>query len=217
VRFSPAPAREPIAGCPFGAAEDWIIGWVGRMDPVKDPLNLARAFLRARELSPAAAKRLRLVLVGEGAERAKLATLLATPRVQDHVWFAGERSDVAEIMRGLDCFALPSRAEGVSNTTLEAMASRLPIVATRVGGNAELVESGMTGTLVPAADPDALAHALVTYFTERSTARRHAKAARQVAEKRFSLASMVDDYSNLYERELARAGIEPAEQALAPR
>jgi sugar transferase (PEP-CTERM/EpsH1 system associated) len=217
VRFAPAPARAPIAGCPFGAADDWIIGWVGRMDPVKDPLNLARAFLRARELSPAAAKRLRLVLVGEGAERAKLATLLATPRVQDHVWFAGERSDVAEIMRGLDCFALPSRAEGVSNTILEAMASRLPIVATRVGGNAELVESGMTGTLVPAADPDALAHALVTYFTERSTARRHAKAARQVAEKRFSLASMVDDYSNLYERELARAGIEPAEQALASR
>ena len=217
MRFSPAPAREPIAGCPFGAAEDWIIGWVGRMDPVKDPLNLARAFLRARELSPLAAKRMRLVLVGEGAERAKLAPLLDTPRAREHVWFAGERGDVAEIMRGLDCFALPSRAEGVSNTILEAMASRLPIVATRVGGNAELVESGMTGTLVPPADPEALARALVAYFTERSTARRHAKAARQVAEKRFSLASMVDDYSNLYERELARAGIEPAEQALASR
>jgi sugar transferase (PEP-CTERM/EpsH1 system associated) len=217
ARFSPAAAREPIAGCPFGAAEDWIIGWVGRMDPVKDPLNLARAFLRARELSPLAAKRMRLVLVGQGAERAKLAPLLDTPRAREHVWFAGERSDVADFMRGLDCFALPSRAEGVSNTILEAMASRLPIVATRVGGNAELVESGMTGTLVPPADPDALAHALVAYFTERSTARRHAKAARQVAEKRFSLASMVDDYSNLYERELARAGIEPAEQALASR
>jgi len=217
-RFAPAASRTPIAGAPFGAADDWLVGWVGRMDAVKDPVNLARAFLRAREVSPAAAKRLRLVLVGDGAERAKLAPLLETPRVREHVWFAGERDDIAEVMRGLDCFALPSRAEGVSNTILEAMASRLPIVATRVGGNAELIDSGMSGLLVPPQDPDALARAILTYFTERSTARRHGKAARQVAERRFSLSRMVADYSSLYERSLAAAGIPvPALQALAPR
>jgi sugar transferase (PEP-CTERM/EpsH1 system associated) len=219
VRFAPAPERTPIAGSPFGAPDQWLVGWVGRMDAVKDPMNLARAFLRARELSPVAAKRLRLVLVGDGAERAKLAPLLEAPRVREQVWFAGERGDIADVMRGLDCFALPSRAEGVSNTILEAMASRLPIVATRVGGNAELIESGLSGLLVPPADPDALARALLTYFTERSTAGRHAKAARQVAEKRFSLTRMVADYSNLYERALAQAGIRvPAvEEALASR
>lgn len=219
VRFSPAEERAPIAGCPFGAAEDWLAGWVGRMDPVKDPLNLARAFLRARELSPAAGKRMRLVLVGAGPEREALAALLGGPRVREHVWFAGERDDVPGVMRGLDCFVLPSRAEGVSNTILEAMASRLPVVATQAGGNAELIEHGMTGQLVPASDPEALARAMLTYFTERSTARRHAKAARRVAETRFSLARMVIDYATLYERALADAGIAlpgPAE-ALAPR
>lgn len=218
-RFSPAAERAPIAGCPFGASDEWLAGWVGRMDPVKNLLNLARAFLRARELSPDAAKRMRLVLVGKGAERGALAALLDRPGVRERVWFAGERSDVADIMRGLDCFVLPSRAEGVSNTVLEAMASRLPIVATRVGGNGELLESGMSGLLVPSGDSDALAGAMLSYFSERALARRHAKAARRVAEMRFSLGRMVADYSTLYERALADAGIPvpPVVQALAPR
>jgi len=218
-RFAPALERAPIAGCPFAAGDEWLVGWVGRMDAVKDPINLARAFLRARELAPAAEKRMRLVLVGDGAQRAALESLLSGSRVREHVWFAGERADVADVMRGLDCFVLPSRAEGISNTILEAMASRLPVIATRVGGNAELLESGMTGLLVPGADSETLARAMVTYFTERSTARRHAKAARRVAETRFSLARMVEDYGSLYEHALAEAGIRvpPVMQALAPR
>jgi sugar transferase (PEP-CTERM/EpsH1 system associated) len=218
-RFMPSEERGQIRGCPFGAPDEWLVGWVGRMDPVKDPLNLAHAFLRARQLSPAAAKRMRLVLVGEGAQREALGALLGRPGLQEQVWFAGERADVADIMRGLDCFVLPSRAEGVSNTILEAMASRLPIIATRVGGNAELIEPGMTGLLVPPADSESLARAMLAYFTERSMARRHAKAARRVAEDRFSLRRMVADYGALYERSLAAAGI-PLPQsaaALAPR
>ncbi len=110
-------------------------------------------------------------------------------------------------MRALDCFVLPSRAEGVSNTILEAMATRLPIVATRVGGNAELIESGMTGTLVSAGDPDALARAIIAYFHDRAVARRHAKAAYQVALTRFSLTAMVAAYAGIYEHALARAGL----------
>jgi sugar transferase (PEP-CTERM/EpsH1 system associated) len=206
-RFSAPDQRLPIAGCPFAGAEDWRVGWVGRMDPVKNALGLARAFLRARELSPEAAKRMRLVLVGDGAERRALAELLDGSAAREHVWFAGERSDVADIMRSLDCFVLPSRAEGVSNTILEAMASRLPVIATRVGGNPELVEAGMTGQLVPAGDGETLARAMLTYFTEPSLARRHAKAARRVAENRFSLKRMVADYTALYEHSLAAAGI----------
>ena len=206
-RFCGSEQRVPIAGCPFASADDWLVGWVGRMDPVKDPRNLARAFLRAREFSPVAAKHMRLVIVGDGAERQALGELLGARDTREHVWFAGERSDVADIMRSLDCFVLPSRAEGVSNTILEAMASRLPVIATRVGGNPELVEAGMTGQLVPAGDGEALARAMLTYFTERSLARRHAKAARRVAENRFSLKRMVADYTALYEHSLAAAGI----------
>lgn len=212
--FRPADTRLPIPGCPFGAIDEWLIGWVGRMEGVKDPLNLARAFIRASERSD----RLRLVLVGDGALRADLENVFKTAGLLDRVWFAGERKDVADIMRGLDCFTLPSIAEGISNTILEAMASRLPVVATRVGGNPELIESGMTGVLVPRASSDALADALLHYFNHRATARRHAKAARQLVENRFSLSRMVHDYSSLYERTLGAAGVPlPGAQALAPR
>lgn len=213
--FRPVPARAPIAGCPFGAPGEWLIGWVGRMEKVKDPLNLARAFVRARQRSADARKKLRLVLVGDGSMREELRSLLESNGALDRAWFAGERADVADILRGLDCFALPSLAEGISNTILEAMASRLPVVATRVGGNVELVESGMTGRLVPPADSDALAGALLDYFADRVTARRHARAARLAVEARFSLARMVLDYAGLYERALGAAGIRVPSSAQA--
>lgn len=206
-RFRPSlEARPAIPGCPFGETGQWLIGTVGRMEAIKDPVNLARAFVRARDLDPAAARNLRLVMVGDGALRPAVEQVLVQAGVLDRVWFAGDRADVPEIMRGLDCFVLPSLAEGVSNTILEAMSSGLPVVATRVGGNAELIESGMTGTLVPSSNSDALAQAMLGYFSDRGTARRHAKAAHRVVGARFSLARMVADYVNVYERALAAVG-----------
>jgi sugar transferase (PEP-CTERM/EpsH1 system associated) len=203
-RFRPGQTRERIAGCPFGHADDFVAGWVGRMDPVKDLPSLLRGFARATQ---GAASRLRLVLVGDGPMRQAVERLVEQHGLRERVWLAGERADVAEIMRGLDCFILPSLGEGISNTILEAMATRLAIVATRVGGNAELIEPGMTGLLVPPGDSDALADALARYSGDRAMARRHAKAARRVAENRFSLSRMVADYCSLYETALARAGI----------
>ena len=216
--FRPAEARQPIAGCPFGP-EDFVVGWVGRMDPVKDVPGLLGAFSQALQCSPAAARHLRLVLVGDGPMRAAIMEVIARQGLGERVWLAGERADVAELMRGFDCFVLPSLGEGISNTMLEAMATRLPIIATRVGGNGELVESGMTGLLVPQSDSAALAAALLRYFTDRAMARRHAKAARRVAEARFSLSRMVTDYCSLYETALAAAGVvlPPAAEALSPR
>ena len=206
-RFRPSrEGRSAIPGCPFGGPDQWLVGTVGRMDAVKDPMNLARAFARALALDHAAANHLRLVMVGDGAQQREVTEFLERAGVADRVWLAGERADVPEIMRGLDCFALPSLAEGVSNTILEAMATGLPIVATRVGGNAELIESGMTGVLVPPANPEALAHAMLGYYADRGTARRHAKAAQRVVATRFSLARMVSDYVNMYETALAAAG-----------
>jgi sugar transferase (PEP-CTERM/EpsH1 system associated) len=204
-RFRPAEVRARIEGCPFGEPDDFVVGWVGRMDPVKGLRHLLEAFARAAQRSPA--RHLRLVLVGDGPERAKVETLIAQHRLGERVWLAGERADVAELMRGFDCFTLPSLGEGISNTILEAMASRLPVVASRVGGNVELIESGMTGRLVPASDPDALAEALLSYYRDRATARRHGKAARRVAETRFSLSCMVSEYCELYESALAAAGV----------
>ena len=218
-RFFPAgEARMPIPGCPFRDPQDWLIGWAGRMESVKDPLNLARAFVRAHDQSPLAAERLKLVLVGDGALREALNSVFKRKELKERVWFAGERADVPEILRGLDSFVLPSLAEGISNTILEAMATGLAIVATHVGGNAELIESETTGLLVPPANPEALATAMLRYFSDPAMARRHGLAARKAAEGRFSLARMVSNYSNLYERALSAAGvpIPPAAQALSP-
>ena len=145
--------------------------------------------------------------MGDGELRDAVKAAVDAPGVRERVWFAGERADVPDIMRGLDCFVLPSRAEGVSNTILEAMATGLPVVATRVGGNAELIEAGMTGILVPPANSDALAQAMLGYFNDRATARRHGKAALRVVETRFSLPTMVADYARMYERALANAGV----------
>ena len=205
-RFRPAEARLPIVGCPFGDPADFLVGWIGRMDPVKDLPTLLQAFARARQRTGAYA-RLRLALVGDGPARASVEQLVDALGLRGQVWLAGERHDIADVMQGLDCFALPSLGEGISNTLLEAMASRLPIVATRVGGNSELVESGMTGLLVPPGNVEALTDALLAHFGDRVHARRQAKAARRAAEARFSLARMVGDYCSLYEGALARAGI----------
>jgi sugar transferase (PEP-CTERM/EpsH1 system associated) len=197
-RFAPAPeGRATIDGCPFGGAAHWLVGTVGRMQEVKDQLTLARAFVRA--VRECGADRLRLVMVGDGPLRSEAERALSDAGFRHLAWLPGERADIAEILRGLDCFVLPSLAEGVSNTILEAMASGLPVIATRVGGNPELVDEGTTGRLVPAADDAAMADAIVACFRDPATARRHGQAARQAAVQRFSLDRMVGDYRSLYD------------------
>ena len=154
---------------------------------------------------------MRLVITGKGALRPRIEAALADGGVRDLAWFAGERNDMPTVLRGLDCFVLPSLAEGISNTILEAMASGLPVIATRVGGNEELVADGGTGTLVPAADSDALAERMVAYFQDRTLPRRHGSAGRDRVQQQFSLDRMVADYDRLYERLLRPApAVHPA-------
>jgi glycosyltransferase involved in cell wall biosynthesis len=105
---------------------------------------------------------------------------------------------VADVLRGLDVFVLPSRGEGVSNTILEAMATGLPVVATRVGANADLVADAATGRIVPPNDGDALAAAIVAYAGDAARAREHGRAGRARAEQHFSLDRMVERYHRLY-------------------
>jgi glycosyltransferase involved in cell wall biosynthesis len=105
-------------------------------------------------------------------------------------------------MRGMDLFVLPSLAEGVSNTILEAMATGLPVVATAVGGNPELVEEGETGKLVPRGEPRAMAEAMLSYYASPTECRRHGRRARDVAVRRFSMSMMVSNYLELYDRML---------------
>jgi sugar transferase (PEP-CTERM/EpsH1 system associated) len=206
-RFRPAVGgRTPISGSPFTGRDLWLVGTVGRLASVKDQVTLARAFVRARELDSAAHEQMRLVIAGDGPQREAVAQVLREGGAEAQAWLAGERHDIDQLLRGLDAFVLPSLAEGISNTILEAMASGLPIVATAVGGNSELIDSGATGSLVPAANADAMADAMLEDFRDRRRATRRARAAREAAERRFSLDRMVADYCALYRAELARVG-----------
>jgi len=219
ARFRPAPGgRAAIDACPFREADHWLVGTVGRMEKVKDQTNLARAFVSAVRADPEARARLRLVLVGDGKLKREVETILESAGVRELAWFAGERADVVPLLQGLDCFVLPSLAEGVSNTILEAMACGLPVVATRVGANAELVEQDVTGRTVTAADSDALAREIGAYFTTPALARQHGQAGRRRVERRFSLERMVDDYDRVY-RGLLRTHrpVRSAAAAAAPR
>lgn len=202
----PVDGPDPIPGCPFSPTIHWLVGSVGRMQTVKHQTLLARAFVMALQQQPALRASLRLVLVGDGPLRAKAQSVLAESGMADLAWLPGERGDVPAIMRGLHAFALPSLAEGVSNTILEAMATGLPVLATDVGGNAELVQQGQTGLLVPSDDAPAMAQALCRLAQQPRQAAAMGAAGRAAVDARFSLQAMVAAYDALYSEHLQRAG-----------
>jgi len=218
ARFTPAAAtrdRAWLAGAPFDPAGRVVIGTVGRMEPVKDPLLLVRAFAALVAALPGARERLALVMIGTGSLYAAARAALDAAGLADLAWLPGARSDVAEPLRSFDLFVQPSLAEGISNTILEAMASGLPVVATAVGGNEELVVPGATGALVPRADVEAMAAAMRRYVDDVPLRRAHGGAARRRAESEFSLASMADRYAAVYDHLLGSARPAPARDAAA--
>jgi sugar transferase (PEP-CTERM/EpsH1 system associated) len=201
LRFRAAESgRSAIEGCPFRDPRFWLVGTVGRMDPVKDPLNLVRAFIQALQLAPSKREHMRLLLVGDGVLYSEARAMLADAGIADLAWLPGERNDVPDILRGLDCFVLPSLGEGISNTILEAMATGLPVIATNVGGNGELVDAGTTGELVPAGDAHALAQPILGYARDREAARAAGRNGRARIEREFSLEAMLGRYRGLYDR-----------------
>lgn len=203
TRFTPAVgARAPIAGCPFNGPDLWLLGTVGRMQTVKAQPILVRAFVQALTEAPALRDRLRLVLVGDGPLRAECEALLQQAGLAQLAWFAGERADVPDVMRGLDCFVLPSLAEGISNTILEAMATGLPVLATEVGANGELVVPGRTGQLVAPGDASALARGLQQLAADPAVSAGMGQAGRVRVEQSFSLDAMVTAYDGVYQRVL---------------
>jgi len=135
-RFHPAASGGPAPSRFEGLREGGVVfGSVLRMQGVKDPLNLVQAFVRLRRARPALRETTRLALVGDGPLREECVHVLTQSGDLADAWLPGAREDVAELMRRFDVFVLPSQIEGISNTILEALATGLPVIATRVGGN----------------------------------------------------------------------------------
>jgi sugar transferase (PEP-CTERM/EpsH1 system associated) len=179
----------------LGFPKDGItIGTVGRLDPIKDQRLLLEAF----SVVSRTRKDLMLIIVGDGPERQNLESYRDSLHCRDRIRFLGERDDVERVLRVLDIFVLPSKNEGTSNTTLEAMATGLPVIATAVGGNPELVLQNRTGLLFPAGDLKCLIEALNFYLRDQGHRYDHGLNGRKEVEQRFSLGVMVSNYEELY-------------------
>jgi sugar transferase (PEP-CTERM/EpsH1 system associated) len=190
---------QPLRDQRAAGRREFIIGTVGRIQDVKNHAGLIDAFIRLRDMMPEQRDRLRLTIVGNGPLLGMISEKVRAAGLQDAVWLPGSRTDIAELMGGFDVFALPSIAEGTPVTILEAMATGLPVVASRVGGIPEVVEDQVTGLLVPPADPLALAEALAVYERDPALAARHGAAGRAHVERSNSIAAMVAGYARLYD------------------
>ncbi|MEW6118606.1 MAG: TIGR03088 family PEP-CTERM/XrtA system glycosyltransferase [Pseudomonadota bacterium] len=188
----------------FAVPATIVFGSVGRMVEVKDYPLLVQAFIRMVREAPDRAERARLVIVGEGPARAACQRLLDAAGLAERAWLPGERHDVAELMRAFDVFVLSSKNEGISNTILEALASGLPVVATAVGGNVELVDDDVNGRLVRAGDAADMAQALLDYCEAPERIRVHGARARREAEGRYSIPAMAEAYAAVYDLTLGR-------------
>ena len=161
IHPEPFRVRDPQARAQLAASlglppETQLVGFVGRLNWAKDLPTMVAAFAKVCAKRDDAA----LVIAGEGSERGAIESAIAGAGLGGRVYLLGDRSDVPQLLPAFSIFAMSSISEGYSIALLEACASALPIVATDVGGNAEIVRDGVNGLVVPASDPDAFADAL---------------------------------------------------------
>jgi len=181
----------------FGiGVDDFLIGTVARLDATKDTITLARAF--ARLYFAQASPNLKLLIVGDGDERAAIENFAAERGLLGAVIFTGVRHDTPRLLRAMNLFALSSLSEGMPITVLEAMAARLPVVATKVGALPEMIEEGVTGFLVEPKDDQALAERFARLCSNRDLARQFGQAGRAAVEREYSLGAMLRSYARLY-------------------
>jgi sugar transferase (PEP-CTERM/EpsH1 system associated) len=200
VQFHPR-LGPPAAIGPAGFMHDsaFVIGSVGRMDDAANHATLVEAFLRLIASPHAAHQRLRLMIIGDGPCRAECQAMLNRAGAAHRAWLPGERPDIAQLLRSMDLFVLPTLAEGSANTLLEAMATGLPVVATSVGANTELVHPGFTGILVPPMSPDLMAAAIADYCRIPEMGARHGARARSQVIAHHSLPAMARSYLAVYD------------------
>jgi glycosyltransferase involved in cell wall biosynthesis len=188
----------------FGfAADDFLVGIVAHLDDDKGHKTLIDAARFLKAVSP----KIKIVIVGSGSLEIELAEQARGLGVNDLVFFLGFREDVPRILASLDLFVLTSNAEGLGSSIMDAMASRLPVVATWVGGIPEVVVDRETGLLIPPRRPEDLAEAILKLYNDRALARRLGTRGFEVVHQKFSAEAMAARIVNLYERIAKRKNV----------
>lgn len=172
-----------------------LVGILGALRPEKDQATFLRAAARVVQLIPDA----HFLLIGDGSERCKLQSLAVQLGIEDRVLFAGDRTEVPDLLTALDVFVLSSITESFPNAVLEAMAVGRPVVATNFGGTPELVEEGNTSFLVPVADDESMAARIVALLRDPALRRSMGQAGRARVEREFTPARMKQRLEALYD------------------
>lgn len=193
-------AQVESLGLPVGTR---VVGTVGRLNWAKDHSSLIAAFAKLHAQVADTA----LVIVGDGELRVGLQKQVDQSGIADRIFLLGDRSDVRELLRGFDLFAMSSLTEGYSIALLEACAAGLPIVATDVGGNAEIVRDGINGMLVPARSEDALAEALIQLLNDPQRMAGMGKASRAWVLDEGSFTTMAARYDAVYAMKHSRSAL----------
>ena len=174
--------------------KDRVVALVGRLVPAKAPEVFLEAIARVARGVPS----IKALIIGDGPLRGNVEAHVRRLGLEGRVVLAGLRNDARELVAGANALAFSSHREGLSIAMLEGMAAGVPVIATRVGGTPELIESGVTGVLVPPGEPEALAEALLRVLRSPKEAERLARAARERVRTRFSLTRMVEAYQCVY-------------------
>jgi len=192
----------------------WVVGTTGRLCRQK---NLYHFLTVARELlSGAGGLKMKFVIIGEGEERRDLEDHARSLGIGNYVEFTGERHDVGELLGSMDVFAMTSLYEGLSNSIMEAMAAALPVVATDVGGNGELVIDGETGFLCPAGDVRGFARRIMDIFRDEAEAGRLGENGKKRIITEFGVEKMIKDTESIYLKLMENA-VKEAHRNSAPK
>lgn len=184
----------------FAPADEKILIHLSNFRPVKRVTDTVEVFARVVERVPA-----HLLLVGDGPDRSAAEYLAQRKGIQERVHFLGKQESVNELLPLADLMLMPSELESFGLAALEAMACRVPTIATKVGGVPELIEDGVDGRLFPVGAVDEMAAAVVELLEDPEKLDAMATAARQTAQKRFCSSKIIPLYEQYYERVLERA------------
>ena len=179
----------------FAAPGDKLVCHVSNFRPVKRVMDVVETFRRIAEKVPS-----KLLMLGDGPERSRAEAFARDHDLRDRIIFLGNVPNLEEVLGACDLFLLPSTAESFGMAALEAMASEVPVIATRAGGLPEVVDDGVTGYLLPVGDVEAMAERGIEILGDDELRRRMGERARELAIERFDEQKIVPLYRDMYSR-----------------